>query len=195
MKKKSTGGFCVTMTEKKTCVLLTVGSTRFDSLVKAIDDPKVIEILASKGFRKFYIQIGASDHVPTKLCDINPCSFEADSGRQVHPNGFEVEWFRYTPSLAAIMAMSGLIISHAGSGSIFESLHAGASLITVPNESLMDNHQAELAHQLERMGHVIVATTSTLLDTLRHFEGSDLKPYNAPDGKSIAQYINKLCGL
>jgi UDP-N-acetylglucosamine transferase subunit ALG13 len=59
----------------------------------------------------------------------------------------------------------------------------------------MDNHQAELAHQLEKMGHVIVATPSTLLETLHNFDESDLRPYNAPDGKSIAQYINKLCGL
>eukprot|EP00890_Picochlorum_soloecismus_P004938 jgi/Picsp_1/5445/NSC_02804-R1_protein len=183
------------MTEKKTCVLLTVGSTRFDGLVKAIDDPKVVDILSSKGFRKLYIQIGASDHIPVNLCDVNACSFEADSGRQVHSNGFEVEWFRYTPSLASIMAMSGLIISHAGSGSIFESLHAGASLITVPNESLMDNHQAELAHQLEKMGHVIVATPSTLLETLHHFDEAVLKPYSAPDGKSIALCINTLCDL
>jgi len=181
--------------EEKSCVLLTVGSTRFDSLVKAIDDQSMVDILSSKGFRKLYIQIGASEHIPTKLCGADECSAEADSGRQVHSNGFEVEWFRYTPSLASIMAISGLIISHAGSGSIFESLHAGASLITVPNDLLMDNHQAELAHQLEKMGHVIVATPSTLLETLDKFDDAALKPYNAPDGKSIAQFIHTLCDL
>jgi UDP-N-acetylglucosamine transferase subunit ALG13 len=42
-----------------------------------------------------------------------------------------------------------------GSGSIFETLHAGKPLIVVPNPLLMDNHQAELGDHLAAMQAVV----------------------------------------
>jgi hypothetical protein len=52
---------------------------------------------------------------------------------------------------------AALVISHAGSGSIFESLTAGKALIVVPNPLLMDNHQAELGRHLAGMGVLVSA--------------------------------------
>lgn len=46
----------------------------------------------------------------------------------------------------------------AGAGSILTALRAGKKLIVVPNTSLMDNHQAELALALEQENYLYVST-------------------------------------
>lgn len=42
-----------------------------------------------------------------------------------------------------------------GSGSILDALRLNVPLIVVPNPSLLDNHQQELAEVLEQQGYVI----------------------------------------
>ncbi len=46
------------------------------------------------------------------------------------------------------MQSADLVISHAGSGSLFEGLALRKAIIAVPNPILMHNHQAELAGRL-----------------------------------------------
>ena len=52
------------------------------------------------------------------------------------------------------MEEADLIICHAGAGSIMEGLRLGKRLIVVANESLMDNHQMELASAMQQQGSV-----------------------------------------
>ncbi len=40
-----------------------------------------------------------------------------------------------------------------------DAMRLGLSLIVVPNESLLDNHQEELAEELEKQGYVTKSTT------------------------------------
>lgn len=61
----------------------------------------------------------------------------------------------YLPNLAAEIATASLVISHAGAGSIFESLLYRVPLIVVPNPILMDNHQVELAKLMEDRNHAV----------------------------------------
>ena len=42
-----------------------------------------------------------------------------------------------------------------GTGSILDALRISVPLIVVPNSTLLDNHQVELAEQLARQGYVI----------------------------------------
>ena len=42
-----------------------------------------------------------------------------------------------------------------GSGSILDALRIAVPLIVVPNPSLLDNHQVELAEELAAQGYVI----------------------------------------
>ncbi|RUP44261.1 hypothetical protein BC936DRAFT_149703 [Jimgerdemannia flammicorona] len=46
----------------------------------------------------------------------------------------------------------------AGSGSILESLRLQKPLIVVANETLMDNHQDELAEALQEEGYLVYST-------------------------------------
>ncbi len=81
------------------------------------------------------VQVGNGDYKPCRLLPAG-----ASSARL--PSGLAVECFDYRPSLAALMARAALIISHAGSGSVFEALRLRVPLIAVPNAILMANHQA-----------------------------------------------------
>ena len=60
------------------------------------------------------------------------------------PGNFSVEFVQYVPSLHAHMEAADLIISHAGSGSLFEALSLHKAVIAVPNSSLMANHQVTI---------------------------------------------------
>ena len=44
-----------------------------------------------------------------------------------------------------------------GSGSILEALRLGVPLVVVPNPSLKDNHQEELANELQKQGFVVAS--------------------------------------
>ena len=52
-------------------------------------------------------------------------------------------------------SVDGLVISHAGSGSILDALRYGVPCIVVPNTELLHNHQLELAEELSRLGYVV----------------------------------------
>lgn len=54
----------------------------------------------------------------------------------------------------AYMEAASLVISHAGSGSLFECLALRKAVVAVPNPVLMANHQAELADKLAADGCV-----------------------------------------
>jgi beta-1,4-N-acetylglucosaminyltransferase len=65
--------------------------------------------------------------------------------------------------LVSILGASAALVINdipiiSGSGSILTALRAGRKLIVVPNTSLMDNHQAELALALEKGNYLYVST-------------------------------------
>ncbi|RYP19491.1 hypothetical protein DL765_003331 [Monosporascus sp. GIB2] len=64
----------------------------------------------------------------------------------------------------------GVIISHAGSGSIMDALRVNARLIAVPNPALMDNHQEELAEEMERQGYLVWGKLGSLADAVEYIE-------------------------
>lgn len=53
-----------------------------------------------------------------------------------------------------------------GAGTILDGLRLSIPLIVVPNPSLLDNHQAELAKELDKQGYVIHGKLEKLAETL-----------------------------
>lgn len=129
-----TGGGVPAPGRAERTVFVTVGTTKFDALIRAVDQGAVADALAACGYTRLVMQVGASGYTPHRLFPPN-----SRVGR-THA-GLAVEYFDYAPSLADHLASAALVISHAGSGSLFESLRARRPLIAVPNPLLMDNHQ------------------------------------------------------
>ncbi|XP_072992669.1 uncharacterized protein [Typha latifolia] len=165
--------------ERRT-VFVTVGTTCFDALVKAVDSKQVREALSQKGYTDLLIQMGRGTYIPSKV-----------SGNE----SLSMDYFTFSPSIANYLRSASLIISHAGAGSIFETLRLGKPLIVVVNEDLMDNHQSELAEELADRKHLFCAHPQTLCDTIEAMNLETLLPYPLGDPMPIASLMNKFLGF
>nr|CAB3484104.1 unnamed protein product [Digitaria exilis] len=180
-------------------VFVTVGTTCFDALVKAVDSDEVKEALLHKGYTDLLIQMGRGTYTPSKV-----------SGNST----LEVDYFSFSPSIADYIKKASLVISHAGdnqiiylvrsmvtsfsltgSGSIFETLRLRKPLIVVVNEDLMDNHQSELAEELADRKHLFCACPQTLQETVQAMDMNNLLPYMPGDAKQVVTLINKFLGF
>ncbi|KAK8698122.1 hypothetical protein V6N13_114253 [Hibiscus sabdariffa] len=101
-----------------------------------------------------------------------------------------VDYFTFSSSIADHLRSASLVISHAGSGSIFETLQLGKPLIVVVNEDLMDNHQSELAEELAERRHLYCARPPTLCQTIAGMDLKSLVPYSSGDATPVAKLIN-----
>ncbi|KAJ8760390.1 hypothetical protein K2173_015057 [Erythroxylum novogranatense] len=162
-------------------VFVTVGTTLFDALVRAVDTWEVKKELFRKGYTHLLIQIGRGSYIPTK------------SGTE--DGSVSVEYFTFSSSIADHLRSASLVISHAGSGSIFETLRLGKPLIVVVNEDLMDNHQSELAEELAERRYLYCARPQTLHQTIANLEVESLLPYPASDATPVAKMINRFLGF
>ncbi|KAF5812204.1 putative N-acetylglucosaminyldiphosphodolichol N-acetylglucosaminyltransferase [Helianthus annuus] len=140
--------------ESKRIVFVTVGTTSFDSLVKTVDSDQVKEALLEKGYTHLVIQMGRGSYIPKK-------SSGGEDGSLV------VDYFTFSSSIADYLRSASLVISHAGSGSIFETLRLAKPLIVVVNEDLMDNHQSELAEELAERKHLFCGRPQTLCEVIK----------------------------
>lgn len=80
--------------------------------------------------------------------------------RTAAPQRINIELIDFVPDLRPHLSASDIVISHAGSGTILETLRLPAPtprLIVVPNTTLMDNHQVELADAIAKGGWAKVA--------------------------------------
>ncbi|KAG9150808.1 hypothetical protein Leryth_002958 [Lithospermum erythrorhizon] len=167
--------------EARRSVFVTVGTTSFDSLVRAMDNKNVQEELFRKGYTHLLIQMGRGTYVPNKSA--------GQAGSLV------VDYFRFSSSIADYLKSSSLVISHAGSGSIFETLKLGKPLIVVVNEDLMDNHQSELAEELAERRHLFCANPQSLYEIILKMNLESLVPYHPGDATPVAKLINRFLGF
>lgn len=169
-----------TMKEKRV-VFVTVGTTCFDALVRAVDTPEVKNELFKKGYTNILIQMGRGSYIPTKST--------VENGSAV------LEYFTFSSSIADCLKEASLVISHAGSGSIFETLRLGKPLIVVVNEDLMDNHQSELAVELAERKHLLCARPQTLYETIADMDTRSLITYQPGDAEPVAKLISRYLGF
>lgn len=102
-------------------ILVTVGTTSFNSLIEEID-------AIARDFKEFDIisQIGPGEYEP-----------------------FHHPYFRYEPNIFE-RYLGRLIITHCGAGSVYSLLEQGKRFIAVPNFERHNLHQIELARYLKR---------------------------------------------
>ena len=99
-------------------------------------------------------------------------------------------------SLTALMASASLIISHAGAGSISEALYFRKPLIVCINETLMDNHQRELADALADRRYCLETTPSHICQYLSASaeDFTKLVVYPTADPDIFSTYLHDIIG-
>jgi beta-1,4-N-acetylglucosaminyltransferase len=151
---------------------VTVGSTRFDALVQRTLSDAIVNVLQGLDYSHIIVQCGNSEF------DSSHYDQRGDSWVREVEGGGTVEVWKFKPSLQAEYEQADLVISHAGivvfktimrswlrdhgvgSGTILDVLRLRKPLIVVPNSTLLDDHQQELATALASLGHVKAATVS-----------------------------------
>ena len=93
----------------------------------------------------------------------------------------QIRLYRYKNNIIKDMESADLIISHAGAGSIMEGLGLQKKMIVVINDSLMDNHQTEVADALEKENYLYSTTPNKLCSLLLEKDLSQLKIRPPPD--------------
>ena len=148
------------MNRKSRVCFVTVGATApFPQLIESCTSRRFLESLKAQGYTKLLIQHGnKGKNLSSMVKDLDL------DNRDIASSGIELEGFDFNPNgLVEEMratkgqhdARDGVVISHAGSGSILDALRIDSPLIVVPNPTLLDNHQVELAEELAKQGYVV----------------------------------------
>lgn len=157
-------------------VFVTVGTTQFDLLIETIlQDKNVLKTLVDcLHIEKIILQTGTS-RIP---------SYE--------PLPIAVEHYPYKDSIENDIQQADLVISHAGAGTILQTLEAHKPLLVVVNEKLMNNHQLEIAHEMEKQGYLYHCTCSTLARTLEKFLNHQFEQYEKGNPRLFGRYLNQI---
>lgn len=133
-------------------ILVTVGTTPFNSLIESTSNSKLFK---ESGFN-WTLQTGQIDsNLPLHKT-------LADSYHEI------IDF--YHADTHVYFERFDLIVSHAGSGSVFAALRLGKKLLVVPNLDRADQHQSELAEWLKSQNYCAVSNLidfdSTLLNLI-----------------------------
>nr|CAD7586733.1 unnamed protein product [Timema genevievae] len=106
--------------------------------------------------------------------------------------GMQLDYYRFKTSIVEDIQEANLVVSHAGAGSCLEVLEARKPLVVVINQQLMDNHQLELAEQLQADDHLFYSSCSDLGTTLELMDLNKLKPFPAGNGKDFVDFLDEV---
>ncbi|EGV61926.1 N-acetylglucosaminyldiphosphodolichol N-acetylglucosaminyltransferase catalytic subunit alg13 [Yamadazyma tenuis] len=160
-------------------LLITTGATvTFTRLLRFVLSDPMLSTYITTGFRHVTVQYGneIKNGVHVSRCAVNEilrstaafkhfqvtddtCSFE------YHDKGgsrIVLEFLSFSPDLNSLIRSSDLIISHGGTGTLIDILKLHKKLIVVYNESLMDNHQKQIAEEFARSQFCVSVGSSQL---------------------------------
>ncbi|KAF4636364.1 hypothetical protein G7Y89_g1732 [Cudoniella acicularis] len=89
----------------------------------------------------------------------------------------------------------GLVVCHAGAGTILDAMRLGLPLVVVPNVSLLDNHQEELAAELQKQGYVVKTDTKGLAAAIEKATKMAKKSWPSTNSNvgGFATIVDSLC--
>lgn len=178
-------------------VFVTVGTTKFPKLIDTITSKDTLETLISLNYSFVQIQTGkdfSSVHIDPEITFSSEISRDNGSIILKFEEKIILKYDQYFENFEEQIENCELVIGHAGAGTCLEVLHRRKPLIVVINEDLMDNHQTELAEDLEKNGYLIHCTCKTLKDVLKK-DLSQLKPYPKPKDYIFSNYLEKCMGF
>eukprot|EP00005_Dracoamoeba_jomungandri_P000814 CAMPEP_0174251662 /NCGR_PEP_ID=MMETSP0439-20130205/1410_1 /TAXON_ID=0 /ORGANISM="Stereomyxa ramosa, Strain Chinc5" /LENGTH=172 /DNA_ID=CAMNT_0015332029 /DNA_START=13 /DNA_END=531 /DNA_ORIENTATION=+ len=169
-------------------LLVTVGSTHFEELIQVVDTQNFLEVVTQLGFTEVIIQYGShAVYIPHKLKML----------LQETNKDIKLVTFDRSSEFAEMLKTADLVISHAGSGTIFEALSFGRKVLVVVNERLMHNHQVEIADALQRRGYLYYTSPERVLSVLNEKDFSELKEPPPCDSSSFrfSEYLDDFMGF
>lgn len=135
-------------------ILTTVGTTAFDSLIKAVD---------------IFFKDRSQDTVFFQIAD---GVYKPKCGASL----------QFTDSISNYYVSSDLVITHAGAGSIYTLLELGKKVIAVPNLNRIDKHQVDIANYMESNGFLLVSwSVETIPDVIEKSFNFIPQPYKKED--------------
>lgn len=147
-------------------IFVTVGSTDFDPLVKAVDF--LAPTLEAEGI----MQIGHGMFEPVNW-----------------------PFFRFAASLAPYYEQASLVIAHGGLATTMEVLRRGIPLVSVSNLDRYDNHQDDLLATMANEGYLVwCQRLEDLAEAIKMAQTTPLSRYKQPDCK-IHDIINDFLGV
>ncbi len=167
-------------------MLITVGTTKFENLIKAIDKNEFYTLLDKNGLTDLVIQMGIGEYEPKEYKNVNLENLKITVGKLF--SNFE-----------EVIKQSEIVISHAGAGIILESLKNGKKLIVVVNDTLMDNHQTELAETLVKDGYAYfckdLAKVTEFVEDIVAGKANELNKYPQFNFDAIPNVIYEMLDL
>ncbi|KAF3932027.1 hypothetical protein ABW20_dc0104092 [Dactylellina cionopaga] len=165
-------------------VFVTVGTTSFDQLITAVLKPPVISLLQSQGYTSIRVQYGPA-------VELYQSCYTSDLENTLAKSEMGISGFAYADGeqITEEIKTAELIISHAGSGTILESLRYQKRIIVIPNGSLMDNHQAELADEMARQKYVIRSDLEALNAAITRSRTFDYRQFPRKGSKIFSEVL------
>ncbi len=161
--------------------LVSVGTTQFDALIDRVLGDDVLKALKDKGVAKLIVQHGNSP-------------FDVEKGRSKRL--IDVESFAFVSDLRTLIATSDLVISHAGAGTCLEVQRLQGTIrprhLVVVNETLMNNHQSELAEKLSNLGHLKHCNVDDLADAITNFDFDSTCRLPEGDPDAFLNYVESV---
>lgn len=169
-----------------TTIFVTTGATVvFEELIRAVLDAAFVGCISKLGYDKVVVQYGKQG-----LRVFDECVVMLDG----NTHGVAIEGFDFSQDIASVISMADLVISHAGTGSILDTLRLEKRLIVMVNDKLMDNHQMEIAQELYNSQHLLKCSTSLdeLVSCVEKLHDVELKRFPPPIPGVIESILHDL---
>jgi len=147
-------------------IFVTVGTTDFNALVKAIDEH------SQSLSEEVVVQIGRGSYEPQHC-----------------------EYFRFAPSLTPYYERASVVISHGGVGITTEVLQHRRPLVAVEDVGQPERHQREILEVLAQEGYLIWCKDLHKLPEAIEQAKTQLKPYVTPECQIhtiVAEFLDRL---
>lgn len=144
---------------RKVC-FVTIGATAsFQALIRATISSSFCHSLEQNHYTDLIVQYGADGDGLFQSLLQAMASSEQRIGVNVTGFGLDTNGLGQYMNLAKTggddSGVEGLVVSHAGSGTILQALRIDVPIVVVPNSELLDNHQVELADALAEQEYVV----------------------------------------
>ncbi|EDO16176.1 hypothetical protein Kpol_1026p24 [Vanderwaltozyma polyspora DSM 70294] len=196
------------MVSSKTLFVTCGATVPFPQLVESLITLEFINCLILNGFNNLIVQFGKgyNDQFTKLLKNLGNVSFDQklnsldlndiqcfanfkdnNSNKTLNIYGFDF----LSDIQSVIKQNADLVISHAGTGSILDSLRLNKPLIVCVNTNLMDNHQQQIADKFASMNYVFSTkpTVDSLMNSLNASQSHTLDEFPSAHNTPFENFL------